>query len=167
MRSLQGYANELSDGTTRHSCSLMLRTACDAEGTFLAHHAIVAFDGGAYAAGKAATALIPGFGYGMIPYRIPYVRYEACTVYTNTPPAAHMRGPAEVQTFFAWEQHVDAIATALGIDPIAMRRRNVVLDGDAMLTGEPIARSMGLDVLDALQREIERHPADRGRAASR
>jgi len=159
VRAVLSYADELRDGTTRHQCTLVLRTACAADGTFLAHRSRVVFDGGAYAAGKPRPNLIPGFGYATIAYRVPDVRLEISTVYTNTLPAAHMRGPAETQTFFAWETHVDMIAHALGIDPIELRLRNVVRDGDTMLGGEATHHTMARPVLETLQHEIARTPA--------
>jgi CO/xanthine dehydrogenase Mo-binding subunit len=161
VRYVQTYAEELRAGPTRHQATLTLRTAVDADGTFLAHHSTVVYDGGAYAGGKPVPHLLPGFGYGTVPYRVPDVRLEMCAVYTNTLPAAHVRGPAETQTFFAWEQHVDAIAAALGIDPLELRLRNVIADGDTALNGDVVRRPMGRDVLTALRAELDALPATR------
>ena len=153
VRHVQTYADELAAGPTRHHATMTLRTAVDADGAFLAHHSIVVYDGGAYAGGKPVPHLLPGFGYGTIPYRCANVRLEMSAVYTNTLPSAHVRGPGETQTFFAWEQHVDAIAAELGIDPIDLRLRNVVTAGDTTLNGDPIRNPMGRDVLEALRGE--------------
>jgi CO/xanthine dehydrogenase Mo-binding subunit len=169
VRYVQTYAEELRAGPTRHHATVTLRTAVDADGTFLAHHSSVVYDGGAYAAGKPVPHLLPGAGYGNVPYRIPDVRLEMCAVYTNTLPAAHVRGPGETQTFFAWEQHVDAIAVGLGIDPLELRLRNVITDGDTTLAGDAVLRPMGREVLGALQAEIAALPAPgagRGRGIS-
>lgn len=159
VRSVQRYGDELADGTTRHACSLVLRTACAADGTFLAHDSHVVLDGGAYAAGKPRATLIPGSGYALIPYRIPDARIEVATVYTNTLPAAHVRGPGEVQVSFAWEQHVDMIAAALGFDPLALRLKNLLRDGDTTPTGEPVAHPAAREVLETLRGELARAPA--------
>jgi CO/xanthine dehydrogenase Mo-binding subunit len=159
VRSALVYADELRDGTTRHEATLVLRTACAADGTFLAHQSRVTLNGGAYAGGKPRPNLVPGFGYPIVGYRVPDVRIDVATVYTNTVPAGHMRGPIDTQTIFAWESHVDMIARALEIDPIALRLRNVVRDGDTMLGGEPVPRAMCRPVLEALQHELQRTPA--------
>jgi len=82
---------------------------------------------------------------------VPHVRLDIFGVYTNTLPGAHVRGPGELQTFFAWEQHVDRIARALAIDPLEFRLRNIVRDGDATLLGETIHHPMAYDVLQTLQ----------------
>ncbi|HEV8021622.1 MAG TPA: xanthine dehydrogenase family protein molybdopterin-binding subunit [Candidatus Lustribacter sp.] len=169
VRYVQTYAEELRAGPTRHHAILTLRTAVDADGTFLAHRSSVVYDGGAYAAGKPVPHLLPGAGYGNIPYRCPDVRLEMCAVYTNTLPAAHVRGPGETQTFFAWEQHVDAIAAELGIDPLELRLRNVITDGDTTLNGDAVVRPMGRAVLTALRDEIAALPVPvdgRGRGVS-
>jgi CO/xanthine dehydrogenase Mo-binding subunit len=146
------YAEELRRGATRHRTSLTLRSAVAADGTFLAHASTVIYDGGAYAATKPIPTLLPGNSYGSIPYRVPHARLDCLGVYTNTLPGAHVRGPAEVQTFFAWEQHVDRIAGELGIDPLEFRLRNIVRDGDSTLLGETIHHPMAYEVLQTLQR---------------
>ena len=156
VRHVQTYADELRSGPTRHHTTLTLRTAVAADGTFLAHHSVVLYDGGAYAGGKPVPHLLPGFGYGTIPYRCANVRLEVSAVYTNTLPSGHIRGPGETQTFFAWERHVDTIADEMGIDPIELRLHNVVTDGDITLNGDKMRQPMGREVLEALQREVGR-----------
>jgi CO/xanthine dehydrogenase Mo-binding subunit len=165
VRHVQTYADELGSGPTRHHATMTLRTAVAADGAFLAHHSVVVYDGGAYAGGKPVPHLLPGFGYGTIPYRCANVRLEISAVYTNTLPSAHVRGPGETQTFFAWEQHVDAIAAELGIDPIELRLRNVVADGDTALNGDAVRNPMGREVLETLRQEAGRATASRAASA--
>ncbi|HXP92785.1 MAG TPA: xanthine dehydrogenase family protein molybdopterin-binding subunit [Candidatus Binatia bacterium] len=147
------YADELRSGSTRHRAYITLKTAVDPQGAFVAHSSKVIFDGGAYAAAKPAPWLLPGNGYGAIPYSVPDVRLEMLSVYTNTLPAGHMRSPGDTQTFFAWEQHVSMIAEALGCDPIEFRLQNAVRDGDTTLIGETIRRPMVREVLETLRDE--------------
>lgn len=153
VRYVAHYSEELRRGPTRHRTSVKLRSAVDRDGTFLGHISTVQYDGGAYAAAKPIPTLLPGNGYGSIPYRVPNVRIEISGIYTNTLPAAHVRGPADLQTFTAWEQHVDLIAQEMGIDAIEFRLRNVVQDGDAIVTGEVIDHPMASRVLETLRRE--------------
>ena len=162
VRHVQRYSDELRSGTTRHQATMTLRTAVDAGGTFLAHHSVVLYDGGAYAGGKPVPHLLPGFGYGTIPYQIENVRLEMSAVYTNTLPAAHVRGPGETQTFFAWERHVDEIAAGLGIDPLELRLRNMMQHGDTSVNGDIVEHPAGRDVLEALRTELARLPAPAG-----
>jgi CO/xanthine dehydrogenase Mo-binding subunit len=127
VRSVMSYVEELSGTGPRHAAELTLRTAVAADGTFLAHEADVVFDGGAYAAGKAAPDLVPHGGLDtMSAYAIPVTRHRLRTVYTNSVPGGHMRAPGEVQAVFAGESHVDLIAAGLGVDPVELRRRNLL-----------------------------------------
>jgi CO/xanthine dehydrogenase Mo-binding subunit len=138
VRHVQTYADELRLGTTRHGSTVELATAVDQRGLFLAHRSRVIYDGGAYAAPKALPTLLPGYAYATIPYHIPSCRIDVASVYTNTLPSAHMRGPAEIQTVFAWEQHVDTIARSLEIDPIELRARNALTDGQIAVNGDKV-----------------------------
>jgi carbon-monoxide dehydrogenase large subunit len=77
------------------------------------------------------TLLFPG------PYRIPAAAGSGRGVYTNTMGRGGYRGPWMIETV-AREQMIDHVASQLGIDPLEMRRRNVIRDGDlpyAMATG--------------------------------
>ena len=118
VRSVMSYVEELSGAGPRHAAEITLRTAVRSDGTFLAHSADVVFDGGAYAAGKAAPDLVPHGGLDtMSAYAVPVTRHRLRTVYTNSVPGGHMRAPGEVQAVFAGETHVDLIADELGLRP--------------------------------------------------
>jgi CO/xanthine dehydrogenase Mo-binding subunit len=155
VRYVSNYVDELQNGTVRHPSHLTLRTAVDRDGTFLAHHSYVLFNGGAYGGGKPGNLLTPGqIGYSTVGYRIPNVRLDIDVVYTNTTPAAHMRAPSDVQIFWAWEQHVEEIAAALGIDSLALRMRNVVVEGDRSVSDESLYKPAGRAVLETLAGEL-------------
>jgi CO/xanthine dehydrogenase Mo-binding subunit len=158
------YVEELQASSTRHKAYITLKTAVDEHGKFLAHASEVIYDGGAYAAGKPTPFLVPGGGYATVGYQIPNVRLDVSCVYTNTIVGAHVRSPADVQCFFAWEQHVDIIARELGIDPIELRMLNVVRDGETAVTGEHMHEPQGYAVLEVLKRELDEHPAQPGGA---
>src|SRR5262249_9224284 len=57
-------------------------------------------------------------------------------VYTNKVPSGSFRAPAGPMANFAVECQMDMIATDLGIDPLDLRLRNVVRDGDLGPAGE-------------------------------
>jgi CO/xanthine dehydrogenase Mo-binding subunit len=158
------YVEELQASSVRHAAHFKLKTAVDASGKFLAHVSEVVYDGGAYAAGKPAPSLLPGAGYGTVGYHVPNVRLDVTSVYTNSIPGAHVRAPADVQCFFAWEQHVDMMAADLGIDALELRMLNIVREGETAVTGEHLHDPMGFTVLEALKRDLEAHPAKDGTA---
>src|SRR6185436_19348180 len=51
-------------------------------------------------------------------------------------PCGHMRSPGDPQGFFANESQMDLIAKKLGMDPIKLRQKNFMHDGDIDPTGE-------------------------------
>jgi CO/xanthine dehydrogenase Mo-binding subunit len=146
------YVDELIAGSPRHAATIRLRTGVDGHGRFVAHDARVVFDGGAYASAKPLPHLVLAGGSATLAaYRIPDVRIEVLAVYTNTAPCGHMRAPGEVQALFAGESHVDMIAAELGIDPLELRLRNAVRDGDQGLGGEGFRQARAVPVLEALR----------------
>jgi CO/xanthine dehydrogenase Mo-binding subunit len=154
VRYVETYAEELRVAPTRHAATIDLKTAVDRDGRFLAHVSRVLYDGGAYGGAKVLPWVVPGLGYSTVPYYVPNSLVEALVVYTNSVPGSHVRAPVDVQVFFAWEQHVDAIAHDLGIDALDLRRRNVLRDGQTALTDELVPEANGAHVLDALAREL-------------
>jgi CO/xanthine dehydrogenase Mo-binding subunit len=166
VRYVETYTEELRIAPTRHAATIDLKTAVDREGRFTAHVSRVLYDGGAYAGGKALPMVTPGLGYSTVPYFVPNSLVDALVVYTNGPAGSHVRAPVDVQVFFAWEGHVDAIARDLGIDAIDLRLRNVLRDGQTALTHEVLPEANGARVLEALARESgygEPLPPGRGR----
>ena len=64
-------------------------------------------------------------------YRCANKRVDAQAVYTNNIPSGAFRGYGLGQVIFAVESALDELAERLGIDPFDLRRRNVVVPGDA------------------------------------
>jgi len=58
-------------------------------------------------------------------YRIPKLAFESQSAYTNTCSRAPYRGPWQFETYFR-EQAIDDLARELGVDPLDLRRRNVL-----------------------------------------
>jgi len=60
----------------------------------------------------------------------PNMRFEFEAVHTNLPVAGAMRGYGAPQGHLAVEGHVDEMAAAIDMDPIELRRKNMVQEGD-------------------------------------
>jgi CO/xanthine dehydrogenase Mo-binding subunit len=153
IKAVMSYGDELQASNSRHSAIMHLRTAVNADGQFLAHQCEAIIDGGAYAAGKVGPTLVVPAHNTLTAYHVPVTRLEVKAVYTNSIPGGSMRAPGDPQSMFASECHVDMIAQELGIDPIELRRRNALRDGEAGVTGERVHRARAVEVLDALERE--------------
>ena len=59
-------------------------------------------------------------------------------MYTNHPPNGAFRGYGATQAVWASERLMDDLAIRLGMDPLELRLRNVLRDGDAFATGEVV-----------------------------
>jgi 4-hydroxybenzoyl-CoA reductase subunit alpha len=81
--------------------------------------------GGAYAGYGLVTILYSGALLHAI-YRLPASRYHGLRAYANTPPCGAMRGHGSVDVRHAFESLLDEMAGALGLDPIEMRRANLL-----------------------------------------
>jgi CO/xanthine dehydrogenase Mo-binding subunit len=64
------------------------------------------------------------------------VHVDAVTAYTNNPIASAYRTFGSIQTCVAYEGQMDALAAALGMDPLALRQRNFLRKGDSIATGQ-------------------------------
>lgn len=103
-----------------------IRAAVDAEGRLLAIDDVFFHDQGAYV--RTHGARVADLAAGMLPgpYRLPAYRVAGHFRLTNKTPAATYRAPGRYETTFVRERLMDAIAARLGIDPVALRRRNLV-----------------------------------------
>jgi CO/xanthine dehydrogenase Mo-binding subunit len=88
------------------------------------------------------------------------VRVRARSWATNTFPYGAFRGFGAPQAIFAMERHMDEIAAALGIDPVELRRRNFLHDGDTTATEQVMREPVILDqLLDRALEESDYHAA--------
>ncbi len=95
------------------------------DGTFTHYSLDVIQDAGAH---PAIGSLLPMFTQTMTSgvYRIPNVRFSAKSVITNTMPVGAYRGAGRPEATHAIERAVDLFAAKLGIDPVDIRRRNMI-----------------------------------------
>lgn len=128
---VMSYAEELMAGNPRHPITTVLRSGVKKDGTLTACHAKLYQDCGAY--GNRGLPLVSDAA-GV--YRTPNVRIDCWTVNTNTVPNGSFRGVGQPQVVFAMESHMDMIARELGVDPVEIRLRNVVKEGDTSPVGE-------------------------------
>ena len=127
----------------RHAAVVKIRTGVKRDGTLVARTVETVYDKGAYAITGPFTTKNGGTVSGG-PYRIPHQDLTAYCVYTNKPPACPFRGFGVPQVSWAYEQQMDVIARRLGLDPVALRLKNLVREGDTFVTDEPVD-SFGLD----------------------
>ncbi len=102
-----------------------LKTGITSDGRITAVQARIVQDGGAYCGYGPVTVLYSGQLLGAI-YAIPNVRFDGYRVLTNKPACGAMRGHGTVNARFAFESILDQLAARAGLDPIELRRRNLL-----------------------------------------
>jgi CO/xanthine dehydrogenase Mo-binding subunit len=166
---------DLAATTKRHPSRVRHRTAVDSNGKLLAMDIQVATDGGAYST-LSSTVLSRATLHSSGPYVCPNVRVRSHAWATNTVPYGAFRGFGAPQAVFAIERHLDEIAAVIGIDPIELRRRNFLHDGDTTATEQVMRDPVILDQLldralaesgyhakrKTFARENQTHPVKRG-----
>ncbi|MBU4226402.1 MAG: xanthine dehydrogenase family protein molybdopterin-binding subunit [Chloroflexi bacterium] len=121
----------------RHPMRLRARWGASKDGKLVAAETEIIADGGAYmyTTNKVlGNTTITSTG----PYVIPNVKTDVYGVYTNNIPSAAFRGFGAPQALFMAEMQMDKLAEKLGLDPIEMRRRNALRDGDTLGVGTPV-----------------------------
>ena len=122
-----------------------LEIGADRDGRFTGLRARIVADAGAFAdfsADALAAVLVAG------PYEWAAVDISAYGVLTNRVGGGAYRGPSGPPTAFALESLVDELASALGHDPLEMRRRNAARTAKPMVDGEPWPPIGLVEVLD-------------------
>jgi carbon-monoxide dehydrogenase large subunit/6-hydroxypseudooxynicotine dehydrogenase subunit gamma len=122
-----------------------VRAAVDADGRILGIDAEFFHDQGGYVRTHAAT--VPDLAAAMLPgpYRVPSYRARGHMRLTNKTPGGTYRAPGRFESTFVRERLMDAIAARLGLDPIAVRRRNLI-GKEEMPYARPLA-TLGTDVV--------------------
>ena len=146
---------DLAATTKRHPSRTRHRTALDKNGKLLAMDIEIATDGGAYST-LSSTVLSRATLHAPGPYACPNVRVSAKAWATNHVPYGAFRGFGAPQTIFALERHMDEIATAIGMDPVELRRRNFLHQGDTTATEQLMRDPVIMDeLLDRALKECD------------
>ncbi|MCI0587873.1 MAG: xanthine dehydrogenase family protein molybdopterin-binding subunit [Planctomycetes bacterium] len=145
--------------TKRHPSRTRHRTALTRDGELLGMDIDVTLDGGAYVT-LSPVVLSRAVLHAAGAYRCENVRIRGRVVATNHPPHGAFRGFGAPQTLFALELHVTRIARELGIDPIELRRRWALREGDSTATGQVLRWSVAArEVLDAAVERFRSRPS--------
>lgn len=120
------------------------------DGTLVAAEGEITYEAGAFP----GSPFISGLHCMFAPYAIPNTRLIGWDVVSNRPKVAAYRAPGSPQSNFASESTIDILAKQLGIDPIELRKKNMVQKGTVLANG----RLFEHDGLDEILRVIKDHP---------
>ena len=101
--------------------------ALDAQGNFLALRGTNLSNVGAHTI--AFVPLRKGLGQMSGVYHIPAVHFRGCAALTNTPPTTPYRSAGRPEAVYVIERLIDLAADELGVDPVELRRRNLIPPG--------------------------------------
>ncbi|MCX8024007.1 MAG: xanthine dehydrogenase family protein molybdopterin-binding subunit [Thermanaerothrix sp.] len=127
----------------RHPYYIRAKWGATREGKVIAAEVELIADGGAYAYTSTkvlgnATLLCTGA------YNIPNVKVDSYAVYTNNIPTGAFRGFGGPQAIFAAESQMNKLAEALGMDPVEIRMRNLLDEGDLLSVGTPLPKGVSI-----------------------
>jgi carbon-monoxide dehydrogenase large subunit len=114
----------LSDDQARDVC-FSAALALDPAGTFAALQVRYDINIGGYVSGR-SLGPITNIGGIAGAYRTPLIAAEVYGVFTNTIPTSPYRGAGRPDATFVIERLIDVAASEIGIDPIELRRRNLI-----------------------------------------
>jgi putative selenate reductase molybdopterin-binding subunit len=122
---------EFTTASPRHPMKITVRLGARADGTLTAFQFRNVSDTGAYGNHGGETLFAAGAAIAL--YRCANKKFDAYSVYTNNVPSGALRGYGMTQPAFAVESAIHELAVKLDMDPLELRRRNVVRPGDALL----------------------------------
>lgn len=141
------------EGTKRHPFRLVYKVGATRDGKITAMQIDGVADAGAYRSRSLATiwrAAVEAAG----PYEIENVRTHIRAAFTNNVYSDAVRGFGSPQVDFASESLIDELACELGLDPLALRRKNMVREGSTGATGQTLTRVSLPQCLERLEREF-------------
>jgi putative selenate reductase molybdopterin-binding subunit len=119
--------------TTRHPYRMRVKLGAKREGTLTAIYLRAVSNTGAYG-NHGGEVLGHSLNESIALYRCPNKKAHGYAVYTNTVPSGAFRGYGITQTSFGIECAMDELAGKLEMDPVELRRKNMIRPGDTILS---------------------------------
>ncbi|MSP37083.1 MAG: xanthine dehydrogenase family protein molybdopterin-binding subunit [Deltaproteobacteria bacterium] len=135
----------------RYGAVVKIKTGFKRDGRIVARQVEAFYEIGAYALNGPVNAKT-GCYVASGPYNIPNRSLTTYSVYTNLPPTGPFRGVGVSHVCWAYESEMDDIARRLHIDPLELRQRHLVQEGDVFVTGEKL---VSVGIAECLRRTAE------------
>ena len=148
--------------TTRHPMTSRVKLGATRDGRLTAIQMHVVSNTGAYG-GHGGETLAAALASPIAAYRCANKKADGYAVYTNVVPAGGFRGYGASQTTFAIESPIDDPAKLIGLDPFAIRRLNMIREGDWIesIWSDPSDVDFGSYGLDQCMDRVEEALASR------
>ena len=139
---------EVFEGTGPTSgTSIRCKIGMDKSGVITAAQLFLAFEAGAFPGSPVAGGAYVGFG----PYKADNLLVDGYDVVCNKPKTQAYRAPGHPQAAYAVETVIDELAEKLGMDPMQLRLKNAVQEGDRAPSGVPHGRFGCSEVEEAMK----------------
>ncbi|PID85441.1 MAG: aldehyde oxidase [Chloroflexi bacterium] len=146
----------------RHEAVVKAKWGATNEGKITAVSAEVFMNSGAYA--YTSTKVLGNFHLMVTgPYEIPNAYIDSYAITTNNVPGGAFRGFGGPQGAFAAENQMNKLAEMLGMDPVALRLKNILKAGSELTVQTPMPANVSLT--EVLETCAERVGWDREMAA--
>ncbi|HUN65187.1 MAG TPA: xanthine dehydrogenase family protein molybdopterin-binding subunit [Bacteroidota bacterium] len=154
----------------RQGLTARLRVGLKKDGTIVAMDNTLNWDAGAYVEYGANVVNAAGLSASG-PYNIPHVSIDSVCIYTNLPPGGPYRGFGYSEFLFGLESHLNEIAKKMHIDPVELRRKNAIREGDILNYGGKMNANGLLEAIDKTAEAIgwgdRKQPADPRKASGK
>lgn len=120
------------NGSPRHEMEVTVKLGADSEGRFRAVDLYTLSNTGAYGEHGPTTVGLTGTKSLSLYSGFEAHRFSYDVVYTNVLSAGAYRGYGATQGIFALESAVNEMAARLGMDPVKLREKNMVHEGDVL-----------------------------------
>ncbi len=116
------------DGNNREAMTVHIKDGVRKNGTLLARQMRLILNAGGYSGTTALVAKNAAFG-AIGTYKVAHFKLDSYAVATNNPPTGPYRGFGSTEVVWAIESQMNMIAEKLGMDPVEMRRKNLLQEG--------------------------------------
>jgi CO/xanthine dehydrogenase Mo-binding subunit len=134
VRLINTRLDDFQAARSRMPARIRLKMGVKKDGEIVAKEAEIFGDNGAYSGLATEIILVTAFRIDSL-YRLQNVRTVARLAYTNKIPTGAFRGFGTPQAAFAMDCHLDALAERIGMDPVAIRIRNAIRQGETSVHG--------------------------------
>ncbi len=130
----------------RHPEYIHYKTGATKDGKIIAEEAYVVMAGGCYTYCTPWVQMYSTYA-GAGPYNVPNARIRSISCFTNNCFSSANRGFGGPQMNYAYELQMNKVALKLGMDPVELRMKNIMHNGDALPTGFVVQGHIALEEL--------------------
>jgi CO/xanthine dehydrogenase Mo-binding subunit len=133
VKHIMSRREDMVSATPAPFAQVELKTGMKRDGTLTALKARLIYDSGAFPGAPVLPGTLLVGGY----YKCPNLEIQGLEVLTNKVSVGALRAPGAHNATFAIESQMDMMAKELGLDPLEVRLKNAVEEGDPLPSGQP------------------------------